>query len=91
MTVPTASSTAFTLTLSQHQILIGVSKGVRLAQGSRIKITYKPDNPPIPVKVDGEPWLQEEPAEITVQFLRKSPVLLVWFVHHRCARTDRFC
>jgi len=46
------------------QIQSGIRSGVRLAQGGHIHIRMNNDCP-IPVQVDGEPWLQP-PCEITI-------------------------
>ncbi|XP_042625905.1 diacylglycerol kinase theta-like [Cyprinus carpio] len=57
------------------QVQSGLRSGIRLAQGSYIRISV---NKPIPVQVDGEPWIQS-PGQIiisaagpTVCMLRKS-------------------
>ncbi len=52
-------------------ILLGQT---RLAQGRDIIIRYK-GLTPLPVKVDGEPWLQQEPGDLVVSFLKQSPML----------------
>ncbi|KAL6070215.1 Diacylglycerol kinase [Balamuthia mandrillaris] len=53
----------------------GNTYGVRLAQGSRIRITYKEGSPPMPCKIDGEPWLQHEPVEFTINLFKQSVML----------------
>ncbi|KTG31613.1 hypothetical protein cypCar_00035674 [Cyprinus carpio] len=57
------------------QVQSGMRSGIRIAQGSYIRITV---NKPIPVQVDGEPWIQS-PGQIIisaagpkVRMLRKS-------------------
>ncbi|CAF1165004.1 unnamed protein product [Rotaria sordida] len=46
------------------QILSGIRSGVRLAQGGHVHIRMNTDDP-VPVQVDGEPWLQP-PCDITI-------------------------
>uniref|UniRef100_A0A673J9X9 Diacylglycerol kinase n=1 Tax=Sinocyclocheilus rhinocerous TaxID=307959 RepID=A0A673J9X9_9TELE len=57
------------------QVQSGMRSGIRIAQGSYIRITV---NKPIPVQVDGEPWIQS-PGQIIISaagpkvcMLRKS-------------------
>eukprot|EP01096_Ripella_sp_DP13-Kostka_P004224 TRINITY_DN16387_c0_g1_i2.p1 TRINITY_DN16387_c0_g1~~TRINITY_DN16387_c0_g1_i2.p1 ORF type:complete len:463 (+),score=179.30 TRINITY_DN16387_c0_g1_i2:60-1448(+) len=57
------------------QIVSGMTHGVRLAQGRKIKIDYFLDCPPLPVKVDGEPWLQEVGCTFTIDFWNRVPML----------------
>ncbi|RXN29119.1 diacylglycerol kinase theta [Labeo rohita] len=58
-----------------HMVQSGLRSGIRIAQGSYIRITV---NKPIPVQVDGEPWIQS-PGQIIISaagpkvcMLRKS-------------------
>ncbi|CAF5121671.1 unnamed protein product [Rotaria magnacalcarata] len=46
------------------QIQSGIRSGVRLAQGGHVHIRMNNDYP-VPVQVDGEPWLQP-PCDITI-------------------------
>lgn len=46
----------------QGQVQSGLRSGIRLAQGSYIRITV---TKPIPVQVDGEPWIQS-PGQIII-------------------------
>ncbi|ELR16570.1 diacylglycerol kinase [Acanthamoeba castellanii str. Neff] len=57
------------------QIGAGLATGVRIAQGKSVEITYKPDSPPLPCKIDGEPWLQELPATFNVTWVKRSQML----------------
>ena len=50
------------------QIGAGWTQGVRLAQARDISIRYKPKMPALPMKVDGEPWLQEKSCRISVGY-----------------------
>ncbi|KAI2657044.1 Diacylglycerol kinase theta [Labeo rohita] len=59
----------------EGQVQSGLRSGIRIAQGSYIRITV---NKPIPVQVDGEPWIQS-PGQIIISaagpkvcMLRKS-------------------
>eukprot|EP01104_Vermistella_antarctica_P005235 TRINITY_DN1568_c0_g1_i3.p1 TRINITY_DN1568_c0_g1~~TRINITY_DN1568_c0_g1_i3.p1 ORF type:complete len:286 (+),score=27.52 TRINITY_DN1568_c0_g1_i3:723-1580(+) len=58
------------------QMMIGAAHGVRLAQGRSIRISYKSAEVPLPGKVDGEPWLQETPLDIQVNFFARAEMLV---------------
>ncbi|KAL6052029.1 Diacylglycerol kinase [Balamuthia mandrillaris] len=63
------------------QTAMGMDSGVRLAQGKDIQIHYKSGQLPLPCKVDGEPWLQEESVIFQVNYLKQSLMLC----HRTCA------
>lgn len=48
--------------LCQGQVQSGLRSGIRIAQGSYIRITM---TKPIPVQADGEPWIQS-PGQIII-------------------------
>ena len=52
-------------------IQVNLSKAIRIAQGSSIKITL---HQTLPVQVDGEPWTQE-PSTIEVSFFKQTKML----------------
>jgi diacylglycerol kinase (ATP) len=52
------------------------SNAVRLAQGSVIKLTYKPKNQKgVAFQIDGEPWNQVNECEITIAFYNQANML----------------
>jgi diacylglycerol kinase (ATP) len=57
------------------QIGTGIASGVRIAQGSDLVLSYRPNSPPLPGKIDGEPWLQEQPANFHISWLKQSPMI----------------
>lgn len=60
--------------------MTGVTHGVRLAQGCDILIEYNDTSKSLlPVKIDGEPWLQEFPCSFHIQFYKQSPMLIKVF------------
>lgn len=56
------------------QLQVNLSKPLRLGQASEVKL-FILDKGPLPIQVDGEPWLQYGPAVITVSYFRTSPML----------------
>jgi diacylglycerol kinase (ATP) len=62
-------------TLHMAQIGAGLDFGVRLAQGCDIKIVMKRSKPPLPNKIDGEPWLQTETVVYQIKFLNQGRML----------------
>ena len=41
--------------MSQGQVQSGLRSGIRIAQGNYVRVTV---TKPLPVQVDGEPWIQ---------------------------------
>eukprot|EP01113_Clastostelium_recurvatum_P028879 TRINITY_DN3486_c0_g1_i3.p1 TRINITY_DN3486_c0_g1~~TRINITY_DN3486_c0_g1_i3.p1 ORF type:complete len:629 (-),score=106.67 TRINITY_DN3486_c0_g1_i3:51-1937(-) len=57
------------------EISTGLGSGMRIGQGQSIRMVFKPDAPPLPCKVDGEPWLQHDPAQFTITLRDQCKVL----------------
>jgi diacylglycerol kinase (ATP) len=55
------------------KIQVKIDKAMRLAQGNDIKIRFIKKQP-LPVQVDGEPWLQD-PCEIRIRHIGRARVL----------------
>jgi len=55
------------------QICMGIALPIYLAQGNSVEISFEK---PLPVQIDGEPWLQE-PCTINYNFYRQSKVLAI--------------
>ena len=51
-------------TLHLGQLQLGLSKALQLAQCSSVRITTAA---PVPMQVDGEPWMQEEAVELCIE------------------------
>jgi len=62
---------AITGSFHMGTIQVNLSKAIRIAQGSSIKITL---HQALPVQVDGEPWTQE-PSAIEVTFFKQTKML----------------
>lgn len=52
-----------------------VEGGVRIAQGCSLRIHFLPNSPPMPGKIDGEPWLQANAARFHIRHLTQSRML----------------
>jgi len=53
----------------------GLSEGIRLGQGNKIKIRYTKSTVPLPGKIDGEPWEQKESAVFEISFYNQVQML----------------
>jgi Diacylglycerol kinase accessory domain/PH domain len=53
---------------------VGMESAVRVAQGSSVTIRFVP-GPPLPGKIDGEPWLQQHPCTFQISHKGRASVL----------------
>eukprot|EP00761_Pharyngomonas_kirbyi_P003125 gb/GECH01003129.1/.p1 GENE.gb/GECH01003129.1/~~gb/GECH01003129.1/.p1 ORF type:complete len:505 (+),score=94.00 gb/GECH01003129.1/:1-1515(+) len=52
-----------------------INHALRLGQGHHIQVTFKDASHPVPMLIDGEPFLQDSPVQMDIELLGKVPML----------------